>query len=52
MLDEGVRERELAPLRLVKDSYDKIVISMDRTFVTDYAGIRLVNILDFLMEDY
>ncbi|MDR3161389.1 MAG: ATP-binding protein [Spirochaetaceae bacterium] len=52
MLDEGVRERELAPLRSVKDNYDKIVLTMDRTFITDYAGIRLVNILDFLMEDY
>ncbi|MDR2748151.1 MAG: ATP-binding protein [Treponema sp.] len=52
MQDEGVRERELGPLRVVKDNYEKIVLTMDRTFVTDYAGIRLVNVLDFLMEDY
>ncbi|MDR2135495.1 MAG: ATP-binding protein [Treponema sp.] len=52
MMDAGVRERELGPLRAVKDNYDKIVLTMDRTFVTDYAGIRLVNILDFLTEDY
>jgi hypothetical protein len=49
-MDEGVRE--LSPLRAVKDDYDKIVLTMGRTFVTDYAGIRLVNILDFLTEDY
>jgi predicted AAA+ superfamily ATPase len=52
MMDEGVRERELAPLRAVKDNYEKIILTMDRTFITDYAGIRLVNLLDFLMEDY
>jgi predicted AAA+ superfamily ATPase len=52
MLDEGVRERELAPLRAVKDNYEKIILTMDRTFITDYAGIRLVNLLDFLMEGY
>jgi predicted AAA+ superfamily ATPase len=52
MLDEGVRERELAPLRAVKDNYEKIVLTMDKIFTADYAGIRLVNILDFLLEDY
>jgi predicted AAA+ superfamily ATPase len=52
MLDEGVRERELAPLKAVKDNYEKIVLTMDKTFITDYAGIRLVNVLDFLLEEY
>jgi predicted AAA+ superfamily ATPase len=52
MLDGGTRERELAPLRTLKDNYEKTVLTMDRTFVTDYSGIRLLNVLDFLLEDY
>jgi predicted AAA+ superfamily ATPase len=51
MLDENTRERELAPLRGIADNYEKIVLSMDRTPVTDFEGIRNVNLLDFLLSD-
>jgi predicted AAA+ superfamily ATPase len=51
ILDERVRERELAPLRAIKDNHEKIILSMDRNFVTDYDGIRLVHIIDFLLEE-
>ena len=48
MLDEQVQRRELEPLRCIPDNYEKVVLSMDRTPVTDFAGIRNVNLLDFL----
>jgi predicted AAA+ superfamily ATPase len=50
MLDEGVRDRELQPLRKIADNYEKVVLSMDRTPVTDFAGIKNINLLDFLLE--
>lgn len=50
MLDEKVRERELAPLKAVRDNYEKAVITMDRNFITGYEGIRLINVIDFLLE--
>jgi predicted AAA+ superfamily ATPase len=52
MMDETVRERELAPLRSIKDNYEKVVLSMDRTFVSDYEGIKCQNIIDFLLEEF
>jgi len=44
------RERELAPLQNIPDNYEKIVLSMDRSYVTSYAGIKAENIIDFLLE--
>jgi len=52
MADQGVRDRELAPLKEIPDNYEKIVLSMDRTPITDYSGIRNVNLIDFLLEDW
>ena len=50
MLGEEVRERELRPLRLIQDNYEKIVLSMDRSFINSYDGIKSLNIIDWLME--
>ena len=50
MLGEEVRERELRPLRLIQDNYEKIVLSMDRSYINSYDGIKSINIIDWLME--
>lgn len=50
MLDASVKERELAPLIAIKDNYEKTILSMDKTFITDHNGIKFKNIIDFLME--
>ena len=50
MLSEVVRDRELRPLKLINDNYEKIVISMDRNYITDDEGIKLINIIDFLLD--
>ena len=50
MLGEQVRERELRPLRLIQDNYEKIVLSMDRSYINSYDGIKSINIIDWLME--
>lgn len=51
IMDEKTRERELAPLQQIPDQYEKVVLTMDRTYIKDFNGIRNVNIIDFLLAD-
>ncbi len=44
------RERELRPLRMIPDHYEKIVLSMDRDYIRSYEGIRSLNVIDWLLE--
>ena len=50
LVGEGTRERELASFRGITDSYEKIVLSMDRNFVTSYDGIKVINLVDWLLS--
>lgn len=50
MLGEETRARELAPLRDISDHYEKVVLSMDHSYINSYDGIRTKNIVDFLLE--
>jgi len=49
--EEHVRERELRSLESIQDNYEKIILTMDRTINKDYNGIKIKNIIDFLLED-
>lgn len=51
LLDEGVYERELTPLRKVGDSFPKTVLTLDgyRTGFTE-DGISIVGLVDWLLE--
>ena len=50
--DPVVRERELRPLLMLGDNYEKVILSMDTyPYAADDRGIRLKNIMDFLMEE-
>ena len=49
MLSPETRERELRPLRMIPDNYEKIVLSMDRSFITSYDGIKALNLIDWLL---
>jgi predicted AAA+ superfamily ATPase len=51
ILDEETRMRELAPLLRLKDNYEKIILTMDTSFITDYDGIKQQNIIDFLRAE-
>lgn len=50
MNNEIVRERELRPLMMIRDNYDKIVLTMDRSYIKSYQGIKVINIIDYLLE--
>ena len=43
------RERELRPLRMIPDNYEKIVLSMDRSYINSYEGIKSLNLIDWLL---
>ena len=49
MLPDETRQRELRPLQNIPDHYEKIVLSMDKTPVTDFGGIKNINLIDFLV---
>jgi hypothetical protein len=51
MMAEETFDRELRPLRAIKDNYEKVVLTLDRLTVGNYDGIRVVNLLDWLTED-
>lgn len=44
------RERELAPLRKIRDNYEKLVIALECNLSRTQDGIKIVNALDFLLE--
>ena len=50
LMDEKVKERELAPLKAIPDNYEKTILSMDKSYITDHEGIKFQNIIDFLTE--
>lgn len=50
IMDEKTRERELRPLQSISDNYPKYILTMDQTVFKDYSGIKVINIIDFLLE--
>lgn len=51
MESETVRERELRPLRAIPDNYEKLVLSMDRSYIRSYEGVKILNLIDFLLQN-
>ncbi len=49
MQSPDTRERELRPLRMIPDNYEKIVLSMDRNYITSYDGIKSLYLIDWLL---
>lgn len=50
VLDDKTKERELRPFAKIKDHYEKVILTMDRTHIRDFDGIKNVNIVDFLLD--
>lgn len=48
---ETTRERELAPLRMIRDNYEKVVIVLESAFTATQDGIKIVRLEDFLLSD-
>jgi predicted AAA+ superfamily ATPase len=50
IMNEDTRKRELRSLKKIDDNYPKYVLTMDKNIFTDYSGIKVKNIIDFLLE--
>ena len=50
MQSPETRDRELKPLRMIPDNYEKIVLSMDRNYINSYDGIKSLNLIDWLLS--
>ncbi|EFM46631.1 hypothetical protein HMPREF0580_0678 [Mobiluncus mulieris ATCC 35239] len=48
----ATQERELAPLRTLRDSYPKLIVTRKPQVVTDFAGIRVVSARDFFLGEW
>jgi predicted AAA+ superfamily ATPase len=51
IIDDATRQRELKPLQSITDHYPKIILTMDNTLYSDFEGIKIINILEFLLND-
>lgn len=51
MQSPETRERELKPLRMIPDNYEKIVLSMDRSYINSYEGIKSLYLIDWLLSE-
>lgn len=50
MTNETTFEREITPLRNIKDNYEKIVLTLDKFSLGNYEGIKVINLIDWLLE--
>ncbi len=50
MTNEDTFDREIRPLQSIKDNYEKIILTMDHMTPGDYEGIKVVHLLDWLLE--
>ncbi len=50
MTNESTFEREIAPFRNIKDNYEKIVLTLDKFSVGNYEGIKVINLIDWLLK--
>ncbi len=50
ILDATTRERETAPFYVTNDFYEKVIITTDKNYATNENGIKIINILDFLLN--
>ena len=48
--DKITFEREMTPLREIKDNYRKTILTLDKLATGNYAGIEVINIINWLLE--
>ena len=47
--DEAKLKQELAVFASIQDNHPKYLMTLDEIFVADHAGIRTLNVIDFLL---
>lgn len=50
MVSKSTFDREMKPLYAIQDNYEKIVLTLDKLTVGNYDGIKVVNVIDWLLN--
>ena len=50
MTAEETFEREMRPLRSIQDNYEKIVLTLDSFSPGNYEGIKVMNVMEWLLQ--
>ena len=50
MTAEATRQRELAPLKMVRDNYRKVILAMNTNSTASVEGIEIIRLIDFLTQ--
>lgn len=50
MTSESTRERELAPLKMIRDNYRKVILALNTKSTASVEGIEIIRLIDFLTE--
>ena len=51
MASSSTRERELTPFYQIKDNFEKIVITNDESYLGIQDGIKIIRLVDFLLDE-
>ena len=49
MISESTRERELSPLRMIRDNYEKVIIALNVDSTASVEGIKIKPMMEFLL---
>ena len=50
LTEQSTFDREISPLRQIKDNYPKTILTLDKFTLGNYDGIEVKNVLDWLLE--
>ncbi|WP_270640609.1 ATP-binding protein [Longibaculum muris] len=50
MVDKTTFEREMRPLINIQDNYEKIILTLDNFTTGNYNGIKVINVVDWLLD--
>lgn len=50
ILDADTRTRETSPFYSTNDFFEKVIVTADKNYATNINGIKIVNIIDFLLH--
>ena len=51
LANDEIKMREIRSLESINDNYEKIILTMDKSINNDYNGIKVLNIIDWLLKD-
>lgn len=50
LADEKTFEREITPLKQIKNNYSKTILTLDKVSTGNYSGIQVINVIDWLLN--